>query len=656
MKCTARHCLGNSAMQSFEPDPIIYKILNPLFVLSILFSIGVFGLYFSTIIRNPYTILYPLILMLAPLLYYLGHSYGSSDLELTIQFKPQVILVLFFVTLFLLQSQYYISGFNRTAEVFYLTFALYLLSIIYALTSSHPYLGLLTIFIAGFTNRITAYYNTSLYVGVDIYTHSRSIEVLLDGSLGSIASAYYYSPFYHLFAAIGQFVFSVPTRDAVALTSLIAVTLLPLLIVYILTTQFWSEKWGLIAGFLYISSDQAIGWGIHVIPTTLGVVFFAILAFCIIQCYLSIDYRHYLLMILFLIALSFTHQVSLFIGMAALLTFSLGIIVYRLRVTTFATVLGALSIIVVFIDFIVTRYGGPDHHSSFFDVVLGNFISSLITAGVETRAEATFPDEQTISPTGAAALDLIQVAGSGLLLLLAIVGALFWLFESRANKFGKHSTRYFFTGFILSTITTVFLIVILAGPMIGLRNLLPSRWWAFVYILMAILAAPGLIFIASTVSDKQSILLGILIILIVPYTVLMVGVASSDSPFFDDAPDAERLSITESEKQLMEFTVNYEFEGTDYRADRRMQSYITRYYGTEVHTVRFEYPSWDIVHNDSVLFLARDYINTHTAQFQFEKGGQQFTAHGTIPINHVTPNHKSTIYNSGNDRAIYIDG
>ncbi|MXV61867.1 hypothetical protein GS429_07300 [Natronorubrum sp. JWXQ-INN-674] len=585
--------------------------------------------------------------------------YNSDDLPIgEKKLFGKIIVFTFLLLLSIVIILYRENGFQRTSTIFYLTFALYLLTALHIFTQPKPVLSLVMILIAGITNRLTAYYSSSLYNGVDIYTHSNYIKsITANGSLEVFAtSKYFYAPFYHILASSAELIYAVPTRDAIVLTTLIAVTVLPMLAVYLITIQFWNSTNSLVAGFLYITTDHAIGWGIHVIPTSLGLVFFSLLFLSLMKYVCWRRKRQLILAIAMMTALMFTHQVSLFIAITATVAFAISTVIYQLNISRIEVNIGLLAGLTMFIDFVVTKYSGPQGTASFFDVVLGNLFISLMGAGTEARTEVAVPQDPSISPSGAAALTLPQVVGSAILLTFAIVGALYWLSNRREND-------ALFIGIGLSTVTTVLLFVTLVGPVIGLRNLLPSRWWAFIYIFLAVLAAPGLIATINigsklfvpilNLSNFQNVTI-ILILIVVPYIALMGGnyAGASDDPLLDDAPGAEEMKVTDSEKQLFEHAIEYQ-DSTNILADRRASAIFSRYYGVPANTLSIDLDSQEHIQEPSIV-INREYIHTRHSQYEIRTEQAIHVVHGRFPITELPTTSKQPIYNSGNHEITHI--
>ncbi|OIB56113.1 hypothetical protein BBD46_19700 [Natrialba sp. SSL1] len=542
--------------------------------------------------------------------------------------------------------QYYTAGFWRTDRVFHLTFLLYVVAGTYAFVRPNPRSVLPVIAIAGFANRAMGYFASEKYVGVDIYSHSEwASSIATEGSLEPLfTSKYYYAPLYHIQSSIGELILGVPTKTAIAMAVMVSVTFVPLLGIYVLTSRFWGSRIGLFAGLLYIASDQAIQWGVHLIPTSLGIVFFTIVLLSIFAYILSGDKRQFGILAATLGALVLTHQISLFVSIVAVVAITGAVVIYQMRITMQSATIGLVSGFVAFLDFVTTRFGGPQGEASFLDIVLGNVASSVLTAGTETQPEVYDP---SISPGRATVMSNMHYLGPSLLLVLAIVGALYWLHSRRDSN----NTLVAFSIGICVTVLFGFTLVL---PMVGTRDLLPGRWWGFLYIGLAIFAAPGLIYLSSRVrfsGDQMGPHLATVLVLLLLIVALMTGApnASQDNPYMDDSVGAERLGVTEQEVAITEHTENVRTEEIQVESDFR----FPYYYQTETVQMDHSNPN-SIASGTPKLILNRAYMSKHQAQYFVSIGEDQRRVPGGVPIDQLPPDYRSTVYDNGRDTLLWV--
>jgi len=185
----------------------------------------------------------------------------------------------------------------------------------------HPGLLLLQIVCFAFVFRFAALYTTPGYIGIDIWTHRELVDAILtEQSLSAISdNKHYGSPFYHLLVAASSLLYDVPIRAALYL-SVGLVMPLSVLLVYATTNLLVSTRWAVLATALYAFGNHVARWGIHIIPTSLGLVFFLAMLYALIRV-MRIEYtiRDFALLLLLSIAVILTHQVSTFIMLVLLL-------------------------------------------------------------------------------------------------------------------------------------------------------------------------------------------------------------------------------------------------------------------------------------------------------------------------------------------------
>lgn len=639
-----------------SPHWIASHLTRTQFLIPVFLFVGASGLYFSTIIRNPYTVLLPTALVAGAAVFYLLQSdeYPSADVEVDTSIA-KVLVGLFCIVFALLIVQYYSAGFWRTNQVFHLTFLLYALTALFIFVKPRPVIGLLLIISSGLINRFTAFYASERYAGVDIYGHAEQIHaVAIDGSLEVFAtSKYFYSPIYHIQAAQGELLFEVSTKDALALTTMMAITILPVFAVFLITNHLWSTQTGLLAAFLYVISDEAVHWSVHLIPTSLGVAFFALMLHTLVVYYLTQDTRYYFVFSMALTLLFFTHQVSLFIATVVTIAFGTAFCIYQMRMSRLAANTSIVVGLVVFLEFITTRYSGPTGELSFLDVVLSTFVASLLSAGTETRPEASFPNGIPYSPGGAAAMADIQLVGSSLLLFFAIVGALYWFHAKRTNE-------GLFLGLGLGISVFTMLVFALGGPIIGMRNLLPGRWWAFIFAVFAIFGAVGFLFVVSQStsllesSDRLKTLVFIIIVGVLIISMVGSATASSDNPYLDQGFDAERYSITEQEIAISEHSQSVGTDDITIETDRRFSQNIQREF-VSTRMVRVKYGNPDSVATETPkIIINRDYLSKPPAGVILTIDSKQWRVHGGFEIEQLNPNYRNTIYDNGEDELVLV--
>jgi hypothetical protein len=89
------------------------------------------------------------------------------------------------------------------------------------------------------------------------------------------------------------------------------------------------------------------------------------------------------------------------------------------------------------------------------------------------------------------------------------------------------------------------LVFVMGLPILGIRNFIPTRWFAFLYVPMAILGAIGLRYLATAISPR--LLVGVLLVfaLAYPAAMLVSPQATVENPVFEDV--RPELSYSQAE-------------------------------------------------------------------------------------------------------------
>src|SRR6056297_1594785 len=348
-------------MSSIVPSPFVDRFLRTRYVWPLLVLVGLAGLYASTIYTNPYAFMYPLALLGGPFVWVVVSGRRSRLVDSRpIDVSPKPVVALWFLGVSGVVVAYYHAGFSRTTAVFALTFVLYLLGAVLIYIRSSPSLALGTILATGLVHRLTAFYSSALYLGVDIYAHnSAAAGIARTGSLAPLdASKYFYAPIYHLVTAIGTVLVDLPVRQVSALTTLVVVTVVPAVFIYAIARRWWSPTVGVLGALLFTVSDHAINWAVHTTPTSLGLVLFAALLFALVRYDLTADNRFLVLFVGLLFALTLTHQVSAFVAVTVVAAYLFARVLYEARLSSRVRNLTATSALVLVLDFLTTKYHG----------------------------------------------------------------------------------------------------------------------------------------------------------------------------------------------------------------------------------------------------------------------------------------------------------
>ena len=394
-----------------------------------------------------------------------------------------------------------------------------------------------------FVVRFVALYTTPGLVGVDSWSHiyHYSDMILANHSLEAIAEfKYYAAPLYHLLIVATAEVLGVTLRQGLFLS---VGTLMALLVLFVYSTArfFVPVRWALFAAAAVAIADEVLLWSIHLIPTSLGLFLFGAIVYVMARLFYTDSPRRNLsMLVVFSIAVILTHQVSSFIMLVLIGSGVLAQLLVRVSATqgwipggtddpsgaaaesgASVNLLGVLAFDLGFLVFMwsITPYG----NSSFLETTIAWLLITL-------ESSAAFLNLAGGGGGGAAAsagstlledvATYMDAGGKLLLLFVTVVGSLVALRRSDTRQ-----RAYTFVGAI------GFMLFFSFGfPLFGIRTFLPGRWFAFVYVLMAIVGVMGLGYLARTLPREAAVALLIVFAAVFPTVMLMSSRGTPDNP------------------------------------------------------------------------------------------------------------------------------
>ncbi|MFB6202358.1 MAG: hypothetical protein ABEI98_10160 [Halorhabdus sp.] len=390
------------------------------------------------------------------------------------------------------------------------------------------------------------------FVGVDIWTHATVFVdgIARTGSLAPLAdSKYFMAPLYHAVSAVGTLVFGT-SRAGIYLTLGV---LLPLSLLFVYGTGrlLVSARWALLATALFAFAEQFIRWGMHLIPTSLGLVFFLVVVYAVTRL-LAVGVDRWVLALLAVASLAtvFTHQVS-----TAILLVFLGIATLSTAVTTVTagrqhapSRRQTLALVGVFVSTLATTVASWSVTPFANGTFLWQELAVLQTRIAESAGFLNLVSESAAESIGGPAksglvstlVPYVELVGFGLLLAAAVLGGLALL--------RRHDAPALTATHVL---TAAGLFVLVFGlSLFGVHALLPGRWLAFLYVSLSLLGAFGLYLISRQAPRRVVVAVFVLIAVGYPATMVVAEKATLDQPAFDD--QYKRFAYSEAEIAAVE--------------------------------------------------------------------------------------------------------
>lgn len=644
----------------FSKDLDASTALAGLFLLA-----GLGGVAFSFVVPNPYSRTLPLATAVAAGAFLVTRRQTVRAPGLAL--PPSLLGGLYFALVAASVVLYHGAGNHRTLPVHAALLGCYLIAALLVLTPVSRYVKLGTIVLTGVLQRALAYYSSPLYLGNDVFAHNRVVgEIVAANSMEPLsAGRYFYAPFYHLLVSVQQIVTGVSVRHAAFVTITVALVVIPAAALYLLTTRIWGERAAGFSVLLYTASDFALHWSLTPQVTSLGIALFALLFVLLVSYVRTGAARYHALYLVAFGAIALTHHLSTAI---ALLVVTIFLVIwagykpaFRRRAAWLVGVTGGMTLV----DFQVTKFGGPGSGSeSFLLTVVEIWQASLQEASLPGGSSSVLPADAGLALSGSAALNVWHVAGTAILFGLAVFGGLHWLSSRRVERT---------TGIALGAVVGLLFPTVLLGPVVGLRILIPWRWFAFLYVPLVLLAAPGVVVLANVARERigrpttrRSTVAAVLLVLVVvtPYIFLMGGnaIAARDGPPLDNAPGAERYGVTAAEAQALSDTARYVPEGEPVVGDFMMaHNILTRHYGLEnARTIHMETGEpRSIGQSRPVYLFNRSYMQSGHVKFRY--GTEQgigdvpgVLVHGVVPVDDIDPERREVVYTTGEAELIRL--
>ncbi len=423
-----------------------------------------------------------------------------------------------------------------------------------------PTLLLFLIILFGVVIRFSALYTTPGYIGIDIWSHAAdwSTAIRDAGSLAPIEGRKYFAaPLYHLLVVGSSLLLDVPVKTALYLVLGIAMPL-SVVLIYSTATFFVEKRWAVFATAVYAMSATVIEWGIHIIPTSLGLVFFLAIFYALDRM-LRIDYRprDFLLVVFFSVAVILTHQISSFImvvftgsGLIAYFLISLGVFDIGQGTWKRSSTRESVNLtgLMVFDLGLMTFMWSltPQSGDTFLVVMMTYLEEALETGDTGTVSQGNIPESVLPAPTMMDTLvEYLDVLGFLLVLMLTIVGCYYIIRQENIS----HAT---FTAVVATVSMLVFVFVF---PMLGIRTFVPGRWFPFVAAPMAVIGAIGLAYLVDNTNPSIVLTVLLVFILIFPAASMFSSDSTLESPPFEGTQP--RYSYTNAELAAVDAMEQY---------------------------------------------------------------------------------------------------
>lgn len=465
--------------------------------------------------------------------------------------------------------------------------------------STHAFITLSKIVALGLITYAVMYYQFPAIYGVDPWWHNEAIQESV--SLAHITEGefwsndYYPFPVFHLSAAITQILTSLSTYSSVFASTGVSMAM-SCLFVFLIGRKLVNTQAGLLAALIVPLTADSIERATAIIPMSLGFCFFLAILYLVFCRDEKKSLRYSVLIVILSVSLILTHTIAALVTLLSLMAVFAGIKWYKqINKPAMAYEAVSLSLITFFgaamlLNWMRNPPGGP----SFFTWNLSHLAESL-------RIGVQFVLTTSPAPTNIPYLVTILNQGGYLLLLaFGIIGALIY-FHPR-NRTGPRMA--------LTSVAAVLIALPYGFMLANLENILPWRWFIFLYVPLAILAVQGLLGISRLIRPGLGKLTLIMVAVLAIFCMMTVtnNIANDDSPFLYNG--ATRIGYTQSELTTIKTLSDMEVgcPKTD------------MYYGYIFPYVVGYEPYMEMVERDSSVFIARSYYLHHPEWNEYNVG------------------------------------
>ena len=399
--------------------------------------------------------------------------------------------------------------------------------------------------------RASAYFISPYPVGVDPWAHADLIKSFLHFHTLTVTpewpqNAYnlYYTnyPLAHLYACAAKLIGNITIKESMFILG--AVLALSTIFVYFIVKKVTNNiNLALLSMLLLNFADFHIQWSIEVIAMSFGIAIYAIIIYLILKTKEKHQLLYSSLLILFLFVIIWTHTVSGFIALISVISLYVGSFIYNgiYGKHKHKELVISLTLCMMFVVVLVLHWMDPNY--PFLESITTGLVNSL-------NKEAEFLGREVVPTTTEHWETILNILGFLVYVFFGIIGSLYCLSRKYADK---------------TKISLVFMLIVLyfvffAFPLFGIRNIVPYRWPAFIYVSFVLFVGIGMIgFLSMLKNKKQKVSFVFILLFITSFFMTTNFVTDMDSPIYAGEINPKNFR-TESEMALSK-SINTSYDG-----------------------------------------------------------------------------------------------
>ncbi len=434
------------------------------------------------------------------------------------------------------------------------------------------------------------FYNFPSFSGSDSFWHVKIIQLISDTASippVEISSKYFNYPIFHILVSIASILSNINLKDSLFFTVSLS-NLLCSIFIYLISSQIFNKKSGLIAVLLYNFSDSILYINVlNIIPGSLVLCYFLVILHIYYKDQIRLENR-FILLFMTLISI-ITHQLSSFIVLISLLSVQLARI-FHLYVNSSKVLLANTK--TYFLAFAVSlqfywmfTYVGSNR--TVFNYLIEPMIRALTTDIMIGNEEAV-----TSAVYYSTLSNILFHLGYLILLFISIGGIILEASSKDDRKFS------------MSIVSLTLFSIIYGVPLLGIKNMFTGRWLPFLILFLVILASSYFLKAIYLLKSKSIVIISCFIIASV-FTFFMITTPyiNEDNPLYSK----ERFSRDQfKESEINALKIFNTYSGI-VKADRSYTNGIMRQINTnsKIEAMDLEYISSDNINDEGKLVLLR---------------------------------------------------
>jgi len=408
--------------------------------------------------------------------------------------------------------------------------------------NSRFYFLFLKILIVSFILRFSAYFISPYPVGSDPWRHAeliKDISIYGTSYLPNLNAYYSNYPLMHIYASTAGVLGNLDTKGSMFIIGVVLT--LSTIFTYLIVKKITSNLQLALFSMLLINfSDFHIQWSVQIIAMSFGIAIYAMTIYLLIEQKEKITIIYKIFTVLFIYVIIWTHTVSSFIFLISLISLYVSSFIYKRIYSTGNTSTNLtvnVTLCILSILLLICHWTDPKY--PFFERTITVLINSL-------SMEAEFLGRTEISNVGESWSSIYNIAGFIILIFFGVIGSLHSLSK-------EHQTK---TKVSLICMLVVLFSIFFVFPVMGIRDIMPNRWPAFIYTTFVLFSGIGIFNVTNIFRDRRykTAFVSVLLILF-SFSMITNSVTDTDSPLYGKNLN-QRMIWTESEIEMFSIINN----------------------------------------------------------------------------------------------------